>query len=62
LKNPILDFLKETHPQILTLIIDFARSMCFIPSFAYVSGVVNNTECGEEMNVGVQRIQWEIRL
>ena len=39
------------------MIIDYARNMCFIPSFACVSGVVYNTECGEEMNVQVWRIQ-----
>jgi len=32
-------------------IIDCTRSMCFIPSFACVSVVIYNTECGEEMNV-----------
>jgi len=36
--------------------------MCFSPAFAYVSGVVYITERGEEMNVRIRRIQWEIRL
>jgi len=35
----------------LDMIVDCTRSMCFIPAFACVSGVVYNTELGEEMNV-----------
>ena len=39
-----------------------AHALCFIPSFACVSGVVCNTERGKK-SVRVQRIHsWEIRL